>query len=192
MNMLMTNLEQIMIREMNLLTKYSNIIPLICLNCHQLRYFKIGLKERIFEKLLEILENCNNLRELTVYYEHYEIENDYYDFNGIMDYLSVGQVLRRMGKLIFYNLKSLNIASFYYFSEDEFKEFLTNCKINGDLRYLSINICGDKVNVMRLLENYSKEINKNLIIKQWDTKNYDGMKERFHQIFIVEFVHNCL
>ena len=53
--------------------------------------------------------------------------------------------------------------------------------------YLNINICGDKMNVMNLLKNYSKEIGKNLIIDQWETRNYDGQKERFHQIFTVQF-----
>ncbi|RIA92005.1 hypothetical protein C1645_821248 [Glomus cerebriforme] len=186
-----SNLERIIIREMDLLNKYSNIIPLICLNCHQLKFLKIGLTEKTFIYLLDILENCNKLQNLIIYDEHYEIENDDYmnifSSNLIIDHLSFGQVFRRMGKLINHNLKKLYFTSFYYFSEDEFDEFLINCKINGILKYLSINICGDKENILTLLKNYSNAINKNLIIKKWETKNYDGKKERFYHIFVVEF-----
>ncbi|POG82543.1 hypothetical protein GLOIN_2v1496022 [Rhizophagus irregularis DAOM 181602=DAOM 197198] len=97
-----------------------------------------------------------------------------------------------MGNLISNNLKKLFITSYYYFTEDEFKDFLfnyyNNHNNNGNLKQLSINICGDKLNTLNLLKDYSNEINKNLIIKQWDTKNYDGKKVRFHQLFSVEFI----
>ena len=47
----------------------------ICLNCYQLKYLEIGLTEILFEKILEILEYCNNLQELLIYDEHYEFDN---------------------------------------------------------------------------------------------------------------------
>ncbi|GBB90244.1 hypothetical protein RclHR1_17120003 [Rhizophagus clarus] len=186
-----SNLERLIIKEMDLLIKYSNIIPLIYSNCNQLKFLEIGLTENTFEKILEILKNCNKLQELIIYDEHddennYYYNNNYYSYISI-DHLSPGKVFVNMGKLISINLKKLIITTYYYFSVNEFKEFLFNYKINGNLKHLSINICGDKLSTLNLLKDYSNEINKNLIIKQWNTKNYDGMKVKFHQLFSVEF-----
>ncbi|CAI2166563.1 3555_t:CDS:1 [Funneliformis geosporum] len=182
-----SNLEQIIIKEMDLLNNYPNIIPSICLNCHQLKILKMGFTEKTFEKLLEILKYCINLQELIIYDELCEIE-DMYTFNLTdINHLSTGEVFKRLGKLISRNLKKLHFSSFYHCFEYDFKEFLISCKINGCLEYLSINVCGDKSKILRMLENYSKGINKGLIIKQWDTRNYDGNNERFNQIIIVKF-----
>ncbi|CAB4405855.1 unnamed protein product [Rhizophagus irregularis] len=174
-----SNLEKIIIKDMDLLINYSNIIPLIYLNCNQLKFLEISLSEYTFEKILKILENCNKLKELIIYDEINNNNNDYYNVISI-DHLTIGQVFKRMGNLISNNLKKLFITSYYYFTEDEFKDFLfnyyNNHNNNGNLKQLSINICGDKLNTLNLLKDYSNEINKNLIIKQWDTKNYDGKK----------------
>jgi hypothetical protein len=192
-----SNLEILIIKEMDLLIKYSNIIPLISLNCHQLKFLEIGLTEYTFEKILEILEYCNKLQDLIIYDEHHEIDDDdddnyYYNnyyYNYISkDHLSIGQVFKKISK---FNLKKLFITTYYYFSEDDFKEFLFNYN-EKILKHLSINICGDKLNTFNLLKDYSKVINKDLIINQWNTKNYDGRNERFHQLFSVEFMEkNC-
>ncbi|UZO17512.1 uncharacterized protein OCT59_008864 [Rhizophagus irregularis] len=174
-----SNLEKIIIKDMDLLINYSNIIPLIYLNCNQLKFLEISLSEYTFEKILKILENCNKLKELIIYDENNNNNHDYYNVISI-DHLTIGQVFKRMGNLISNNLKKLFITSYYYFTEDEFKDFLfnyyNNHNNNGNLKQLSINICGDKLNTLNLLKDYSNEINKNLIIKQWDTKNYDGKK----------------
>ncbi|CAB5396192.1 unnamed protein product [Rhizophagus irregularis] len=85
-----SNLEKIIIKDMDLLINYSNIIPLIYLNYH----------------------------------------------------LTIGQVFKRMGNLISNNLKKLFITSYYYFTEDEFKDFLfnyyNNHNNNGNLKQLKI------------------------------------------------------
>jgi len=182
-----SNLEQIIIKGMDLLSKYSNLIPLICRNCRGLKILEIGLTEKSLEKILEVLKYCIDLQELIIHDEQYEIE-DLYNFSSkTIDHLSTSQVFRKLGKMISYNLKKLHFTSFYYFFEDDFKEFLINCKINGCLlENLSINICGNKLKIIRMLENYSED----LIINQWDTKNYDGKGEKFNHIITVKFIHN--
>ncbi|GBC24153.2 hypothetical protein GLOIN_2v1496022 [Rhizophagus irregularis DAOM 181602=DAOM 197198] len=176
--------------ELNFLIKQDFSDLFLSLKGHSnLNYVKISYC--LFNKILpiKILSSCNNLEELII--ESSEIEEndsiedtvdsvDSYESIDSIDHLTIGQVFKRMGNLISNNLKKLFITSYYYFTEDEFKDFLfnyyNNHNNNGNLKQLSINICGDKLNTLNLLKDYSNEINKNLIIKQWDTKNYDGKK----------------